>query len=126
MYRHGHKKDEVTEMTSSEFRALLHTSLNKLNNRDTVKNGFDELIGIIRDLSVDDDSLSIFMVSILPMKHPRINMSQNSMLEGSESAISAYKKEILRIVASCASVHHENLSPFLTRILSTIAKYLKV
>jgi hypothetical protein len=68
MNRHGtmRKKEEVAELTATEFRSLLLNSLNKLNNRDTVKNGFDELISIIRDLSPEDDSLNIFMVTPSP------------------------------------------------------------
>lgn len=78
MNRHGtmRKKDEVAELTATEFRSLLLNSLNKLNNRDTVKNGFDELISIIRDLSPDDESLNIFMVKSLI--HPSNSLELHS------------------------------------------------
>lgn len=61
MYRHG-RKDEVSELTISDFRRMLLVSLGKLNNKDTLKQGYDELASLAERLNPEDESLSIFMV----------------------------------------------------------------
>lgn len=67
MYRHTRRRDEgkEVELTASEFRTIILTSLTKVNNRDTIKNGVDELVGIIKELSLEDESLNIFIVRLI-------------------------------------------------------------
>ena len=64
MYRHGRKKDEeLSELTTTEFRAHVLNSLDKLNHRDTFRKGRDELLSLVDQVSSQDESLNIFVVS---------------------------------------------------------------
>jgi hypothetical protein len=65
MHRTRRKSEDVTEVTTAEFRAKLLVSLHKLNSKDTLKTGSEELLSVVDQLSPQDESLSVYMVSYL-------------------------------------------------------------
>eukprot|EP01117_Protostelium_nocturnum_P011299 TRINITY_DN409_c1_g1_i3.p1 TRINITY_DN409_c1_g1~~TRINITY_DN409_c1_g1_i3.p1 ORF type:complete len:108 (+),score=35.12 TRINITY_DN409_c1_g1_i3:174-497(+) len=79
------KREEREELTVTEFRARVLSSVNKLNKRETSQQGTNELLFILDQLNPNEDSLSIFM---------------NCLLDTNEAQTSAFRKEILKLITT--------------------------
>eukprot|EP01117_Protostelium_nocturnum_P011297 TRINITY_DN409_c1_g1_i1.p1 TRINITY_DN409_c1_g1~~TRINITY_DN409_c1_g1_i1.p1 ORF type:complete len:729 (+),score=147.59 TRINITY_DN409_c1_g1_i1:174-2360(+) len=104
------KREEREELTVTEFRARVLSSVNKLNKRETSQQGTNELLFILDQLNPNEDSLSIFM---------------NCLLDTNEAQTSAFRKEILKLITTAAGIYQQDLLPFLPKMVSTISKFLK-
>ncbi len=127
--------------TGGEFRSLVLASLNRLNQKDTLRKGTDELLHLVDQLHTENDSLGIFVVFIHSLIHSLANLSlrsmnnnlfllvdtiQNCLLDGQDNQPPSYKKESMRVLAITCNVHGIHLQSYLPKIVLTIICYLKV
>ncbi|PRP85888.1 hypothetical protein PROFUN_06162 [Planoprotostelium fungivorum] len=98
------------ELTLGEFRARVLSSVNKLNKRDTLQKGTNELLFILDQLNPNEESLPIFM---------------DCLLSSNEGETSFYRKDVTKLVSTAAGVFQHHLHPFLPKILQNFTKYLK-